>query len=84
MKNYGTAIGIDDVTIVEGIWPNPAVDRISVSMRHAAEAALYDLTGRQVASYSLREGLNTLDLAALKSGVYMLRTEGSVSKIVKK
>jgi hypothetical protein len=76
--------GIDEVMTVEGIWPNPATDRINVSMRHAAEAVLFDLTGRQVASYSFREGLNTLDLTNLQGGVYMLRTEGSVSKIVKK
>ena len=82
-ENTNTS-GIDEVMTVEGIWPNPTADRVNVSMRYAAEGLLYDLTGRQVASYSLREGLNTLDLTNLKNGVYMLRTEGSVSKIVKK
>lgn len=82
-ENTNTS-GIDEVMTVEGIWPNPTADRVNVSMRHAAEGLLYDLTGRQVAAYSLREGLNTLDLTNLKNGVYMLRTEGSVSKIVKK
>lgn len=82
-ENTNTS-GIDEVMTVEGIWPNPTADRVNVSMRYAAEGLLYDLTGRQVAAYSLREGLNTLDLTNLKNGVYMLRTEGSVSKIVKK
>ena len=82
-ENTNTS-GIDEVMTVEGIWPNPTADRVNVSIRHAAEGLLYDLTGRQVAAYSLREGLNTLDLTNLKNGVYMLRTEGSVSKIVKK
>lgn len=82
-ENTNTS-GIDEVMTVEGIWPNPTADRVNVSMRYAAEGLLYDLTGRQVAAYSLREGLNTLDLSNLKNGVYMLRTEGSVSKIVKK
>ncbi len=82
-ENTNTS-GITEVMTVEGIWPNPTADRVNVSMRYAAEGLLYDLTCRQVASYSLREGLNTLDLTNLKNGVYMLRTEGSVSKIVKK
>ena len=82
-ENTNTSV-ITEVMTVEGIWPNPTADRVNVSMRHAAEGLLYDLTGRQVAAYSLREGLNTLDLTNLKNGVYMLRTEGSVSKIVKK
>ena len=82
-ENTNTS-GITEVMTVEGIWPNPTADRVNVSMRYAAEGLLYDLTGRQVAAYSLREGLNTLDLTNLKNGVYMLRTEGSVSKIVKK
>ncbi len=82
-ENTNTS-GITEMMTVEGIWPNPTADRVNVSMRHAAEGLLYDLTGRQVAAYSLREGLNTLDLTNLKNGVYMLRTEGSVSKIVKK
>ncbi len=84
LHENASATGIDEVMTVEGIWPNPTADRVNVSMRHAAEVVLFDLTGRQVASYSFREGLNTLDLTNLKSGVYMLRTEGSVSKIVKK
>ena len=76
--------GIADVTAaVEALWPNPATEIINVRLSRAAESVLYDLTGRQVATYSLREGLNTLDLTSLKSGIYMLRTEGSVSKIVK-
>jgi hypothetical protein len=82
-ENTNTS-GITEMMTVEGIWPNPTADRVNVSMRHAAKGLLYDLTGRQVAAYSLREGLNTLDLTNLKNGVYMLRTEGSVSKIVKK
>ena len=48
------------------------------------QAELYDLSGRQVAAYSFAEGSNKIDLSALQSGVYMLRAEGSVSKIVKR
>jgi hypothetical protein len=74
--------GVEDVSVM--VWPNPTTSLVNVSVSRPMQAELYDLSGRQVAAYSLREGLNTLDLTNLKNGVYMLRTEGSVSKIVKK
>ena len=77
--------GIDDVVAaIESLWPNPTADYVNVSVSRTIEAVLYDLSGRRMATYTLNEGNNTLDLSALQSGVYMLRTEGMVSKIVKK
>lgn len=78
-------VGIDEaVAVVDNIYPNPTTGRITVSTRRAAEAALYDLSGRQVAVYALAEGKNSLDLTTFQNGVYMLRVEGSVSKVVKR
>ena len=78
-------IGIHDVTaVVEGIMPNPTTDYVNVVVNHTVEAVLYDLPGRRVAVYTLAEGSNKLDLTALQSGVYMLRTAGAVNKIVKR
>ena len=37
-----------------------------------------------VAAYSLTQGLNTLDLSALVHGVYILRVDGTATKIVKR
>ena len=77
--------GIDDVvTVVRSLWPNPTTDYVHVSVSRAVEAVLYDLSGRRMAAYSLHEGNNILNLSALRNGVYMLRIEGSVSKIVKR
>ena len=74
---------VDAEVLVSGLWPNPAAETLNVSLQRAAEAELYDLTGRRVAAYSLAAGRNILDLTGLPTGVYMLRVEGSVSKIVK-
>ena len=77
--------GIDNVaTAIKSVWPNPTSDYVNVGVSHAVEAVLYDLSGRRVASFVLNEGSNRLDLRALRNGVYMLRAEGSVSKIVKR
>ena len=80
-----TSEGIADVAAtVNAIWPNPTTNYVNVSIRKPADAVLYDVTGRRVAAYTLSEGSNVIDLTAVQSGVYMLRVEGSVSKIVKK
>lgn len=85
VANFAEITGIDDVeAAIESLWPNPTADIVNVSVSHTIEAVLYDLSGRRVATYTLNEGNNTLDLSALQSGVYMLRTEGTVSKIVKR
>ena len=77
--------GIDNVVAaIKSVWPNPTSDYVNVGVSHAVEAVLYDLSGRRVASFVLNEGSNRLDLRALRNGVYMLRAEGSVSKIVKR
>lgn len=85
VANFAEITGIDDVeAAIESLWPNPTADIVNVSVSRTIEAVLYDLSGRRVATYTLNEGNNTLDLSALQSGVYMLRTEGTVSKIVKR
>lgn len=77
--------GIADAEVlVEGLWPNPTTDVVNVSLKRAAEAAIFDLTGRQLAAYSLVAGRNSLDISSLDAGVYMLRVEGTACKIIKK
>ena len=78
-------VGINEaVAVVDNIYPNPTTGRITVSTRRSAEATLFDISGRSVAVYSLNAGTNVLDLTAFQNGVYMLRVDGAVSKIVKK
>ena len=82
---FAENVGIEDVVaVVEGLWPNPTTDYVTVRVCRPVEAQLYDLTGRRVAVYNFTEGNNTLDFTSLNVGVYMLHVEGSVSKIVKK
>ena len=74
--------GVESVSVM--VWPNPTTSLVNVSVSRPMQAELYDLAGRRMASYSLAEGSTMIDLSALQSGVYMLRAEGSVSKIVKR
>ena len=78
-------VGIYNViSVIESIAPNPTTDYVNVSVSRTVEAVLYDLSGRQVAKYTLSEGNNKIDLTAFQSGVYMLRTAGVVHKVIKR
>lgn len=77
--------GISETSmIIESIWPNPTSAIVNVSVNREAKAALYDLSGRCLGNYTLSEGSNIIDLSNFTAGVYMLRIENSVCKIVKR
>ena len=77
-------IGEVDADIALSVWPNPATERVNVEVSVAADAQIFDLTGRQVGRYRLQQGTNVVDLSDLPEGVYMLRIEGTTCKIVRK
>ncbi len=78
-------VGIDDVKVaIEALWPNPTTDVVNVSINRPVKAELYDLNGRSMDAFNLHEGTNVISLAHLNAGVYMLRAEGTVMKVVKK
>lgn len=80
-----TTSSIDEAqSAIVSVYPNPATDRINIVAAHNANAELYDFTGRRVAVFSFNEGVNTISLANINPGVYMLRIGESVSKIVKR
>ena len=78
-------IGIEDADLaVESVWPNPTADLVNVTVSRRASAVLYDQAGRRLMTLTLQQGRNTIDLSSCAAGVYMLRAEGSVTKIVKR
>ena len=55
-----------------------------MSGSESVEAILFDINGRAVSTMTLHEGANTVEISNLPQGVYMLRTNGAVHKIIKK
>lgn len=77
--------GIESVTdALQNLWPNPATDHVNVTLAQAAQAELFDQTGRRMGCYTLNEGNNTLDFSHLVAGVYILRVGESHVKIIKR
>lgn len=66
------------------IYPNPAYNTLYINTGISVRANLYDQFGHLVAKYSFLEGINSIDIGALISGMYLLKLEnGMVCKFYK-
>ena len=66
------------------LYPNPASSSINVVAENAAEVQIMDMAGRTVMVVNAVEGVNTISVADLESGVYFVRMNGAVVKFVKR
>lgn len=79
------SVGVDETrTDSWVVYPNPTTGILYVSLPQPSEVRLYDMMGRQLMSVQAAEGSATLDLRALPQGIYLLRANGHVQRVVKK
>lgn len=72
-------------SVISGVWPLPATDRIYVACRKVqVDIQIFDINGRLMQSGALHQGNNAIDISAFPAGIYLLRTEGTTKKIVKR
>jgi hypothetical protein len=84
----GISTGVHDVLMEQGLalWPSPATDVLYIELDGTVTqpAALLNSAGQVVRSLMLFPGRNTLDVGALASGLYLLRTaDGRSLRVVK-
>ena len=78
-----STVGIDDVPSPGlSAYPNPAHGSLTVCGAEGSTARLYTLTGRCVASLRVQPSGTRLDLSALPAGVYVLRLDHYVLRVV--
>lgn len=65
------------------VYPNPLRDHITVEAKQQERIELYDATGRLVLDAELDKGKNELSLGSLPQGIYFLRSQSTVVKLVK-
>lgn len=58
------------------VYPNPNRGVLAIESNEAIDLGLYDIWGRQIASYEITRGINTLRLGCSR-GIYFLRAYGS-------
>ncbi|TAE47341.1 MAG: T9SS C-terminal target domain-containing protein, partial [Bacteroidetes bacterium] len=57
------------------VYPNPALDRVTVETPIAVTLTLLDVSGREVFTRKVAPGKQALELPLLTRGVYLLRME---------
>lgn len=88
MPRNGQPVGIEQHQTLKhqlNLFPNPTTGlvRLVSSDTEPTTAFLYDIMGHHLASYSLVNGEASIDLTSLPQGIYFLRCNGQVQRIVK-
>ncbi|MCS7027318.1 MAG: T9SS type A sorting domain-containing protein [Bacteroidia bacterium] len=65
------------------IYPNPAQSYVWVEASSTVIAELFDVLGQRVNTFLINKGTQMVDISNLPSGMYYLRTENSITKLVK-
>lgn len=66
------------------VYPNPTTGIFFVKTTVSNKAVLYDESGRKVKAFDLKIGENKVDISTFTKGIYLLKTEQGVFKIIKK
>ena len=66
------------------IYPNPATDRLTVTLNQGAEIVIYNIMGQVVATKDGKAGENTIELSNLSNGVYFVNAGTSTQKFIVK
>ena len=85
-----TSTGIIDITndILLQCYPNPTTDKLTIALRmnsYNATGTLHDMAGSKVSEIRLHNGINTVSMNSMSSGVYMLKitAENGNSRLIK-
>lgn len=65
------------------VYPNPATDFIHITLHEASTVELFDLSGKCVYRDRLPEGTTRISLSTLPSGIYLLKANHTIEKIIK-
>jgi len=60
------------------IYPNPVSAFLSIETTDTAEITITDMTGKLLRRESLRNGVNSIDVSTLSSGIYVIRSAAGV------
>lgn len=64
------------------IYPNPAHDYIKIESERKSEIKVYSVKGQIVLKQNINEGVSTIDISNLNSGVYFIDVDGNINKLI--
>lgn len=66
------------------VYPNPAENYVMIESVKEAEVTIYSINGQMVSSQTICEGTNTIDVSNLNAGIYFMKVNESMIKIIVK
>ncbi|NDA64084.1 MAG: T9SS C-terminal target domain-containing protein, partial [Chitinophagia bacterium] len=77
-------VGIEELgQKIKSVYPNPANDYLELDLTDKTHLSIYSIIGTLLFENELEPGSSRLDIASLPAGVYYLRAEQQLLKIVK-
>jgi len=77
-------VGIEELGHkIKSVYPNPANDYLELDLTDKTHLSIYSIIGTLLFENELEPGTSRLDIAGLPAGVYYLRAEQQLFKIVK-
>ena len=67
---------------MNNIYPNPTRDFVNIELQEDSLVEIIDINGKIVKSLELSAGVNKVDVSDLPNGVYNIKTQESVSRLV--
>lgn len=65
------------------IYPVPSTNNIFIRTKHSGQFSIYNMTGHLVKVLDLKQGLNPINISALKPGTYIGKINGQTAKFIK-
>ncbi|MBK8724226.1 MAG: T9SS type A sorting domain-containing protein [Saprospiraceae bacterium] len=65
------------------IFPNPTNGKLNIEISKKSILTLYNIYGQNLSNFKIEEGNNIIDLNGLSSGLYLLKIENTLYKIMK-
>ena len=76
--------GSNNQNVHMDIYPNPAVDRLNVTLSQNAEIVIYNIMGQKVMSQEGLAGANSININDLTSGIYFVNAGSDTQKFIVK
>jgi len=73
----------NNATIGVSVFPNPVKDILTISSNKKQAAVITNTAGQVITTLQLINGSQTINVSILPSGVYFIKTEDGVTKIIK-
>lgn len=83
---YGyMGVGVNEISDINfEVYPNPAVNVVSINSSENGQLKLYSVNGQLILENNITEGNNTLNISNVESGIYMVEVSISNGKTITK